>query len=63
MARVNINILGISEIKWTRMGEFNSNDHCILYYWQQSLKKKWSSPLSQQKVQNAVLLAISKTKE
>ena len=31
MARVNINILGISELKWTRMGEFNSDDHCIYY--------------------------------
>ena len=31
MARVNINILGISELKWTGMGEFNSDDHCIYY--------------------------------
>ena len=31
MARVNINILGISELKWTGMGEFNSDDHCINY--------------------------------
>ena len=29
MARVNVNILGISELKWTGMGEFNSDDHCI----------------------------------
>ena len=31
MARVNVNILGISELRWTRMGEFNSDDHCIYY--------------------------------
>ena len=39
MARVNINILGISELKWTGMGEFNSDDHCIYYYGQQSLEE------------------------
>ena len=40
MARVNINILGISELKWTGMGEFNSDDHYIYYYGQESLKRK-----------------------
>ena len=39
MARVNINILGISELKWTRMGEFNSNDHYIYYRGQESLRR------------------------
>ena len=39
MARVNINILGISELKWTRMGELNSNDHYIYYCRQESLRK------------------------
>ena len=39
MARVNINILGISELKWTRMGEFNSDDHNINYCGQESLRK------------------------
>ena len=39
MARVNINILGISELKWTGMGEFNSDDHCIYYCGQESLKR------------------------
>ena len=34
MARVNFDILGISELKWTGMGEFNSGDHSILYLWQ-----------------------------
>ena len=36
MARENINILGVSELEWTGMGEFNSDDHCIYYYGQES---------------------------
>ena len=39
MARVNVDILGISKLKWTGMGEFNSDDHCIYYCGQESLKK------------------------
>ena len=39
MARVNIDILGISELKWTGMGEFNSDDHCIYYCGQESLEE------------------------
>ena len=39
MARVNINILGISELKWTRMSEFNSDDHYIYYCGLESLRK------------------------
>ena len=39
MARANINILGISELKWTGMGEFNSDDHYIYYYGQEYLKE------------------------
>ena len=39
MARVNVNILGISELKWTGMGNFNSDDHYIYYYGQESLRK------------------------
>ena len=39
MARANINILGINELKWTGMGEFNSNDHYIYYCGQESLKR------------------------
>ena len=39
MARVSINILGISELEWTRMGEFNSDDHYIYYYGQESLRR------------------------
>ena len=38
MARMNIDILGISELKWTRMGEFNSDDHYIYYCGQESLR-------------------------
>ena len=39
MARVNIDILGISELKWMRMGEFNSDDHYIYYHGQESLRR------------------------
>ena len=39
MTRVNIDILGISELRWTGMGEFNSDDHCIYYCGQESLRK------------------------
>ena len=48
MTRVNINILGISELRWTGMGEFNSDDHYI-YTVDKNPLKKWSSPHSQQK--------------
>ena len=40
MARVNVDILGISELKWTGMGEFNSDDHYIYYRGQESLRRK-----------------------
>ena len=39
MARVNVDILGISELKWPRMGEFNSDDHYVYYYRQESLRR------------------------
>ena len=39
MARVNVNILGNSELKWTEMGEFNSDDHCIYFCGQESLRR------------------------
>ena len=39
MARVNINIFGVSELKWTGMGEFNSGDHYVYYYEQESLRR------------------------
>ena len=40
MARVNVDILGISKLKWTGMGEFNSNDHYTYYHWQETLRRK-----------------------
>ena len=39
MARVNIDILGIGKLKWTGMGEFNLDDHCIYYYGRESLRR------------------------
>ena len=51
MARVNIDILGISELKWTGMGEFNSNDHYIYYCGEESLGRSGVN----KRVQNAVL--------
>ena len=55
MARVNIDILGISELKWTGMGEFNSNDHCIYYCGKESLRRNGVAIMVNQRVQNAVL--------
>ena len=49
MASVNVDILGISELKWTGMGEFNSDDHCIFYCGQESLRR------------NGVALIVNKT--
>ena len=55
MARVNIDILGISEIKWTGMGEFNSDDHYIYYCGQESLRRNGGAIMVNKTVQNAVL--------
>ena len=55
MARVNINILGFGEIKWTRMGEFNSDDHHIYYCGQESLWGNGVAIIVNKRVQNAVL--------
>ena len=55
MARVNINILGIRELKWTGMGEFKSNDHYIYYYGQESLRRNGVAIIVNKRVQNAVL--------
>ena len=54
-ARVNINILGISELKWTALGEFNSDDTCIYYCGQEFLRRNGVPILVNRKVQNAVL--------
>ena len=64
MARVNIDILGISELKWTGMGEFNSDDHYIYYCGQESLRRNGVAIMVNNRVRNAVYLdAISKTTE
>ena len=55
MARVNIDILGISELKWTGMGEFNSDDRYIYYSWQESLRKNGEAIIVKKRVQNVVL--------
>ena len=55
MARVNVNILGISELKWTGMGEFNSDDHYIYYCGQESLRRNGVANMVNKRVRNAVL--------
>ena len=55
MARVNIDILGISEQKWTGMGEFNSDDHYIYYCGQESLRRNGVAIMVNKRVRNAVL--------
>ena len=55
MARVNVNILGISELKWTGMGEFNSEDHYIYYCRQESLRRNGVAIMVNKRVRNAVL--------
>ena len=55
MARVNVNILGISELKWTGMGQFNSDNHYIYYCGQESLIRNGVAMIINKRVQNAVL--------
>ena len=55
MARVNVDILGISELKWTGIGEFNSDDHYIYYSGQESLRRNEVAIMVNKRVQNAVL--------
>ena len=55
MARVNTGILGISELKWTGMGEFNSDDHYIYYHGQKSLRRNGVAIIVNRRVRNAVL--------
>ena len=55
MARVNVDILGISELKWTGMGEFNSDDHHIYYCGQESLRRNGVAIMVNKRVQKAVL--------
>ena len=55
MARVNINILGISELKWTEMGDFSSDDHYIYYCGQEPLRRNEVAIMVNKRVRNAVL--------
>ena len=55
MERVNVNILGISKLKWTGMGEFNSDDHYIYYCGQDSLRRNGVAIMANKRVQNALL--------
>ena len=55
MTRVNIDILGISELRWTRMGEFNSDDHYIYDCEQQSLRRNGVAIMVNKRVRNAVV--------
>ena len=55
MTRVNINILGISELKWTGMGEFSSDDHYIYYCGQESLRRNGVAIMVNKRVRNEVL--------
>ena len=55
MVRVNVNILGINELKWTGMGAFNSDDHNIYYCGQESLRRNGVVLIVNKRIQNAVL--------
>ena len=55
MARLKIDILGISKLKWTGMGEFNSDDHYLYYCGQESLRRNGVAIMVNKRVQNAVL--------
>ena len=63
MARVNIDILGIIELKWTGMGEFNSDDHYIYYCRQESLRRNGVAIVVNKRFEMQYLDAISKTTE
>ena len=63
MARVNINILEISELKWTGMGEFNSDDHYIYYCGQESLKRNGVALIINEESKKEYLGEISKITE
>ena len=63
MARVNVDILGISELKWTGMGEFNSDDHYIYYCGQESLGRNGVTIVVNKESEMQYLDVISKTTE
>ena len=55
MARVNVDILGVSELKWTGMGELNSDDHYVFYCGQESLRKNGVAIPVNKRIQNTIL--------
>ena len=59
MGRMNVDILGISEVKWTGMGEFNSDDHYIYYCGQEFFRTNGVAIIINKRVRNAVLLLLS----
>ena len=61
MTRVNIDILGISKLRWTAMGEFNSDDHYIYYCGQESLRRNGVAIIVNNRVEMEYLDAVSKT--
>ena len=63
MARVNIDILGISKLKWTAMGEFNSDDHYIYYSGQESLRRNGVAIIVTEESEMQYLDALSKATE
>ena len=63
MARVNVDILGISELRWNGMGEFNSDDHFIYYCGQKSLRRNGLAIIVNKRVKMQYLDVISKTTE
>ena len=63
MASVNVNILGIGEIKWTGMGEFNADEHHIYYCRQEFLRRNGVAIIVHKRAQMKYLDAISKTRE
>ena len=63
MERVNVDVLGISELKWTGLGEFNSDDHYIYYCGQESVRRNAVAIMVNKRVQNAVLGCNLKNEE
>ena len=63
MARVNVDILGIRELKWTGKGEFNSDDHYIYYCGQESLRRNGEAIIVNEESEMQYLAAVSKTTE
>ena len=63
MARVNVNVLGNSKLKWTGMGEFNSDDHYIYYCGQESLRRNGVAIMVNKESEMQYVDAISKTTE